>query len=223
MDHKLAEETGTVERYLLNELAPEERLAFEEHLFDCPVCGDLVRSGAISIDNVRDVLREEPDKAIAADAGGSRLSKWGASKWSVWFRPATLIPSFAALALAAFVCYQNLVYIPGLQQPEVLTDNVIAAQARDGGQVITVDRSRPLFNLNFAVDSPQVYALYTCDFQLQGKGTVLKMDSGPRQYASFTLDLLLPVKLFPPGHYVMILRPKTEPGTEIQRYEFVIR
>jgi hypothetical protein len=218
MDHKLAEQTGTVERYLLNELAPEERLAFEEHLFDCPICGDLVRSGAISIENVREVLREEPEKAIAAETGGSKLSKW-----SAWFRPAALVPSFAALALAAFVCYQNLVYIPGLQQPEVLTDNVIAAQARDGGQVITVDRTRPLFNLNFAVDSPQVYALYTCDFQLQGKGTVLKMDSGPRQYASFTLGLLLPVKLFPPGHYVMILRPKNEPGTEIQRYEFVIQ
>ncbi len=218
MDHKLAEKTGTVERYLLNELAPEERLAFEEHLFDCPICGDLVRSGAISIDNVREVLREEPDKAIATETGGSRVSKW-----AVWFRPASLIPSFAALALAAVVCYQNWIYIPGLQQPGVLTDNVIAAQARDGGQVITVDRSRPLFNLNFAVDSPQVYALYTCDFQLQGKGTVLTMDSGPRQYASFTLSLLLPVKLFPPGHYVMILRPKTEPGTEIQRYEFVIQ
>ena len=217
MDHKLAEETGTVERYLLNELAPEERLAFEEHLFDCPVCGDLVRSGAISIDNVREVLREEPSKAMATETGGGLL------KWAAWFRPASLIPSFAALALVAIVCYQNFVYIPSLERPEVLTDNVIAPVARSGGQVITVDRSRPLFNMNFAVDSPQVYALYTCDFQLQGKGTVLKMDSGPRQYASFTLDLLLPVKLFPPGHYVMILRPKTEPATEIQRYEFVVQ
>jgi hypothetical protein len=216
MDHKLAEETGTVERYLLNELAPEERLAFEEHLFDCPICGDLVRSGAISIDNVREVLREEPDKAIAAQTDG-RLSKW-----AVWFRPASLIPSFAALALVAIVCYQNFVYIPSLQQPEVLTDNVIAPVARGGGQAITVDRSHPLFNLNFAVDSPEVYSLYTCEFQLQGQGTVLKMDSGARQYASFTLNLLLPAKLFPPGHYVMILRPKTEPKTEIQRYEFVI-
>lgn len=218
MDHKLAEENGTVERYLLNELAPEERLTFEEHLFDCPICGDLVRSGAVSIDNIQEVLREEPDKAIATETGGSRLSKWAA-----WFRPASLVPSFAALALVAFVCYQNLVYIPSLQQPEVLTDNVIAPVARDGGQVLTVDRSRSLFNLNFAVDSPQVYALYTCDFQLQGKGTVLKMDSGPRQYASFTLNLLLPVKLFPAGRYLMILRPKTEPDTEIQRYEFVIQ
>lgn len=217
MDHKLAERSGTVERYLLNELAPEERLAFEEHLFDCPVCGDLVRSGAISIDNLQEVLREEPDKAIATETGGKR------AKWAAWFRPSSLIPSFAALALAAFVCYQNFVYLPGLQRPEVLTDNVIAAVARDGGPVITVDRSHPLFNVNFAVDSPQVYARYTCDFQLQGKGAILTMDSGPRQYASFTLGLLLPANLFPPGHYVMILRPKAEPAKEIQRYEFMIQ
>lgn len=217
MDHKLAEKSGTVERYLLNELPPEERLAFEEHLFDCSICGDLVRSGAVSIDNLQEVLREEPDKAIATETGG-RFAKWAA-----WLRPASLIPSFTALALAAFVCYQNFVYIPGLQRPEVLTDNVIAAVARDGGQVISVDHGRPLFNVNFAVDSPQVYARYTCDFQLQGKGTVLTMDSGPRQYASFTLSLLLPANLFPPGHYVMILRPKGEPATEIQRYEFTIQ
>lgn len=217
MDHKLAEKTGTVERYLLNELAPEERLAFEEHLFDCPICGDLVRSGAISIDNVREVLREEPDKAIASETAGSRISKWAA-----WFRPARLIPSFAGLALVAIVCYQNFVYIPSLERPEVLTDNVIAPVARSESRAITVDRSRPLFNLNFEVDSPQVYPLYTCEFQLQGQGTVLKMDSGTRQYASFTMDLLLPTKLFPAGHYVMILRPKAEPGIEIQRYEFVI-
>jgi hypothetical protein len=49
------------------------------------------------------------------------------------------------------------------------------------------------------------------------------MDSGPRQFASFTLNLLLPAKLFPAGHYVMIVRPKTEPETEIQRYEFTIQ
>jgi|GEM_PF-1462567 len=228
MDHKLAESTGTVERYLLNELPPDERLAFEEHLFDCPICGDLVRSGVISIDNIKQVLREEPDRAVATGrvvAGGAdepRRWNWS-SRWARWFRPATLTPSLAAVALAVVVCYQSLVYIPSIERPEVLTDNVIAPVTRGGGPVITVDRSRPLFNLNFEVDSPQAYPRYTCDFQLEGRGTVLQMDSGERQFASFTLALLLPEKLFPAGHYRMLVRPKAEPGTNIERYEFVIQ
>lgn len=221
MDHKLAVNSGTVERYLLNELSPDERLAFEEHLFDCPACGDLVRNGAIAIDNIKQVLRDEPDRGIATAAVEGR-SKWG-SLWAGWFRPAALIPSMAAVALAVVVCYQGLVYIPSLERPEVLSDNVIAPVARGGGPVITVDRSRPLFNLNFEVDSPHAYSRYTCEFQLQGRGTVLKMDSGKRQFASFTLSLLVPAKLFPAGNYVMIVRPEAEPDTEIQRYEFVIQ
>ncbi|HEY7307171.1 MAG TPA: zf-HC2 domain-containing protein [Bryobacteraceae bacterium] len=218
MDHKLAEETGTVERYLLNELPPDQRLAFEEHLFDCPICGDLVRSGAISIDNLKEVFRDEPDKAIAAEAREAK--RWN---WTAWFRLPNLVPSLAAAALAVVLCYQNFVYIPSLERPEVLTDNVIAPVTRSEAPVITVNRAHPLFNLNFAVDSPRVYPLYTCEFQLEGQRTVLKMDSGPRQFASFTLNLLLPAKLFPAGHYVMIVRPKTEPETEIQRYEFTIQ
>lgn len=221
MDHKLAVNSGTVERYLLNELSPDERLAFEEHLFDCPACGDLVRTGAIAIDNIKQVLREEPDRAMATGAEEGR-PKWR-SLWAGWFRPAALIPSMAALALAVVVCYQGFVYIPSIERPEVLSDNVIAPVTRGAGPVITVDRSRPLFNLNFEVDSPHAYPRYTCEFQSQGRGTVLKMDSGKRQFASFTLSLLVPAKLFPAGNYVMIVRPEAEPDTEIQRYEFVIQ
>ena len=222
MDHKLAVNSGTVERYLLNELPPDERLAFEEHLFDCPTCGDLVRNGTIAIDNIKQVFREEPDRAIATGAEEERRAKWR-SAWAGWFRPAALIPSLAALALAAVVCYQGLVYIPSIERPEVLSDNVIAPVTRGAGPVISVDRSRPLFNLNFEVDSPRAYPRYTCEFQSQGRGTVLKMDSGKRQFASFTLSLLVPARVFPAGNYVMIVRPEGEPNTEIQRYEFVIQ
>jgi hypothetical protein len=222
MDHKLAVNSGTVERYLLNELPPDERLAFEEHLFDCPTCGDLVRNGAIAIDNIKQVLREEPDRAMATGAEEEGRGRWRRA-WSAWFRPAALIPSMAAVALAVVVCYQGLVYIPSIERPEVLSDNVIAPVTRGSAPVIKVDRSRPLFNLNFEVDSPHAYPRYTCEFQLQGQGTVLKMDSGQRQFASFTLALLVPAKLFAAGNYVMILRPEGGPGTEIQRYEFVIQ
>lgn len=220
MDHKLAENSGTVERYLLNELSRDELVAFEEHLFDCPICADSVRTGAAAIDNLKQVLREAPQPAAEASMRKSMLKRWN---WSAWMRPAVLAPSAAALALAGVVSYQTLVYIPSLERPEVLSSNVIAPVARGGGPVIALDRSRPFFDLNFEVDAPKVYPLYTCDFELQGKGSVLKMDSGPQQFASFTLNLLVPEKLFPVGRYVMRIRPQGKPDVEIERYEFVIQ
>jgi hypothetical protein len=49
------------------------------------------------------------------------------------------------------------------------------------------------------------------------------MNSGPEPVAAFTLDLLLPVKLFPPGKYEMTLSPASEPQTNIRQYDFEVR
>ncbi len=221
MDHKLAEQKNAIDRYVLNELTQEERTEFEQHLFDCATCANEIRQDAIFVDNVKEVLLQEK-----RDASRSRqtIEKPASDRtWLSWFRPATLIPTFAALALAAILGYQSFVYIPGLEQPQVLSAKVIAPLARDGGPIITVDRRLPRFNLNFEVDSPQAYPSYQCEFQKEGSGTIFTLDSGPRQVASFTLDFLLPTKRFSPGHYSMILRPASEPQTEIHRYTFVIQ
>ncbi|MBV9156614.1 MAG: zf-HC2 domain-containing protein [Acidobacteriaceae bacterium] len=221
MDHKLAEQKHAVDRYILNELTLEERREFEEHLFDCPACADEVRRDAIFVDNARQVMLEEK---LAASRSQPQTKEFGAfHNWLAWFRPAAVMPTFAALAFAAILGYQTFVYIPGLQQPQVLSTKVIAPVARDRGPVIGVDRRFSRFNLNFEVDSPQAYASYQCEFQNESARTILTLDSGPRQVASFTLEFLLPTKRFPPGRYSMILRPATEPQTEIQRYPFVIQ
>ena len=46
MDHDEAVRTKVTERYLLNELDPELRDQFEEHLFDCQDCALDVRAAA---------------------------------------------------------------------------------------------------------------------------------------------------------------------------------
>ena len=222
MDHRAANQTNAVERYLLGEFNPDEREDFEAHMFDCSVCGQRVRESAIAIENVKQVFREEDAKISEA----SRQTTPGWS-WTGWWRMPALVPAVAALALAAVVVYQDGVLIPALEQPRVLSSAVIAPQAREAAQRIPVDPRAPLFNINFEVDvpppyAPQPYASYTGEFQKENGASILKVDSGRREVASFTLGLLLPTKDFPPGRYVMILRPDSEPQREIHRYSFVI-
>jgi hypothetical protein len=220
MDHRAADQTNAVERYLLGEFTRDEREDFETHMFDCSICGQRVRESAIAIENVKQVFREEDVKI-------SEASRQRTPSWTAWWRMPALVPTVAALALAAMTIYQNAVYIPALEQPRVLSSAVIAPQSREAAQVIPVDPRAPLFNITFEVDvpppyAPQPYASYTSEFQKEGGASILKVDSGRREVASFYLGLLLPTKDFPPGRYVMILRPDTEPQTEIHRYSFVI-
>ena len=213
MTHKLAQQTNLVEKYLIDDLLADERAEFEEHLFDCPVCAAQVKQDAIIIDNLKQVLLEERPQVVEKRAG-----------WKQWFQPFMLVPTFAALGFAALAAYQNFVYIPGLLRPQVLETEVIASAERGNQQpVVVIPPGAPFFNVNFEVDSPQAYASYICEFQADGKSTVLTLDSGPRQTASFTLSLLLPSNKFPPGGYTMILRPVSAPQTEIRRYSLTIR
>ncbi len=212
MDHKEAERTSAVEKYLLNEFTAGERLEFEAHFFDCPICADSVRQTAISIDNLGSVLRERPAGTTVANKDPK--PKFG---WFSWLRAPVLVPSLAALILASIVSYQNTVSIPRLQRPLVLSTTVLTSVSRGTAPVIRVDRKQALFNLNFEIDSPRVYSAYECDFQNQKKDTILSVNSGQQKVASFTLDLLLPTKRFPPGNYVMVLRPDSSANIELQR------
>ena len=218
MNHELAEQTQAADKYLLNELSEDQRLEFEAHYFECQTCADRLRQDLIAIDNLKQVLldeqRETSERRVTAQPG---------KNWLAWLRPATLIPTFAALALALLAGYQNFVYIPGLMRPQALETVPIPSAARDSGPVVSVDRRSPMFNLSFDVDSPQVYPSYTCDFQREGQDSILKVDSGPRKVAAFTLEVLLPAGKFPPGRYVMILRPASQPGTVLSRFSFAIQ
>jgi hypothetical protein len=220
MNHQLAEQTQAVDKYLLNELTEAERLEFEEHYFDCQACADQLKHNAIVVDNLKQVLLE--DQRDPSEQRVSATPKSGGS-WLSWLKPATLVPAFAALALALIVGYQNFVYIPGLTRPQALETVPIPSAARDSGTVVAIDRGLPMFPLSFDVDSPQAYPSYICDFQSEGKGSILEVDSGSRKVAAFTLELLLPSKHFPPGRYVMILRPASQPEKVVSRFSFAIQ
>jgi hypothetical protein len=107
MKHSEAVEQMTSERYLLNELTPDMRDAFEEHVFECPECALDLRAGALF---VREVKVQLPD-VVASDAR-SGMAKAREKRIS-WWRPAFAVPAFATLLVV--VAYQNFVTFPALR------------------------------------------------------------------------------------------------------------
>src|SRR3974377_1629150 len=93
MDHDQAVQQKATERYLLNELDPEMRDQFEEHLFDCQECAVDVRAAAMFVEQSKIVLAEQPALATAR-VPAARPEKAG---WLAWFRPAFAVPVLALL------------------------------------------------------------------------------------------------------------------------------
>lgn len=65
MTHQQAVEKQSAERYLLDEMPEIERFAFEEHFFDCDVCADQVRTGAVMVEGVKAGFLPEAGEAAS--------------------------------------------------------------------------------------------------------------------------------------------------------------
>src|SRR5450631_1040663 len=92
MDHQQATEQKAAERYLLNELAPDARDAFEEHLFDCPECAFDIRAGVAFVDEAKAQLPEltQPLPFPTRTEVRAREKK---ERWLAWWRPVFVAPA----------------------------------------------------------------------------------------------------------------------------------
>jgi hypothetical protein len=145
MDHNEAIKEMAAERYLLNELTPELRDAFEEHAFDCPECALDLRAGSTFIHIARGEL---PDLAAASTAPSHpELTRPVKRRmdWRSWLRPAFALPALAALLVV--VSYQNLATIPSLRraasEPSIVPSTAFHAGTRGSAHTaVSVDRSQ---------------------------------------------------------------------------------
>jgi hypothetical protein len=143
MDHNEAVEQMTAERYLLDELTPDAREEFEEHLFDCPECAQDIRAAAAFVDEAKVQLPALTDNLPAPPSTGIGKPKVKRDRWLSWWRPAFAIPAFAALLVA--IGYQNLVTLPALRmaasQPRLLPWFPLRSSERGSGPLpVTADR-----------------------------------------------------------------------------------
>jgi hypothetical protein len=109
MDHADAVRLKATERYLLNELEPDQLDQFEEHLFDCHDCALDVRAAAMFVEQSKNVLSAHVPQPVPA-----RVPAPVGKGWLAWLRPAYAVPAMAALL--AVITFQNVVVFPGMKQ-----------------------------------------------------------------------------------------------------------
>lgn len=162
MNHELVVRQKMTERYLLDELDPEQRDEFEEHLFDCPECALDVRAGATFVEQSKAILAENTSDTAPVRVPIAAPAK---AAWFGWLRPALAVPALAVLLLV--VAYQNLVTYPKLQnalhQPQVLPwASVNVGTWGAGGPTITTAPGKG-FLLFLRIPPAGVYQYYTAD------------------------------------------------------------
>lgn len=206
MNHEQAIQEMATERYLLDELTPELREAFEEHMFECPDCALDVRAGNVFLTEAKAQLPEIAAQApvrpqpARADAAARSQKPW----WSIFTMPAFAAPVFAALL--AVIAFQNLSTIPGLRsaatEPRIIPWSSLHADTRSSeATVVQADRKQGAVVL---IDLPQQgYASYAVDLNdPQGKRLWTRTVTAP---PAGTLSLFIPGARLKEGSYTLNL------------------
>lgn len=128
MTHQEIEQEDVVERYVKGRLAPEERLAFEEHFFACDECFAEVMTTEDLVAGVREVARRD-SLARPHSASGILAELWRRG----WLSPAALVPTAAAVFLAVGTGWLLLVQVPHLRR-ELASERLARTQIERQGQ-----------------------------------------------------------------------------------------
>jgi anti-sigma factor RsiW len=202
MNHSEALEQMAAERYLLDELAPELREAFEEHVFDCQECALDLRAGSAFVDEAR--LQLPALTAPAPQLPSARRVQKTPRQWFAWLTPAFAVPAMAVLV--AVIAYQNIATIPALRsaanQPEVAPWTSVHVGTRAAAPTpVVADRSHGAVLL---VDLPQqgTYASYAFSlYDAQGARLWMSGPISSAQGESGTVSLFIPGNQLRQGAY----------------------
>lgn len=216
MDHSEALRLMATERYLLDELTPQMKEAFEEHFFECQECALDVRACAALVDEVKQQLAAQTRIPAAAPAKGAAPRR----DWFSWWKPSFAVPAFAALLLV--IGYQNAATIPSLRlaasQPRLAPWATLHVGTRDGAPLAVIANRKS--GAVLLIDVPDTASYSSFAFALQdpqGKqfwtGTI---QASAEENSQTTLSLLIPGSGLQQGSYTLTISGITAQGGRTQ-------
>jgi hypothetical protein len=108
MMHQQIEEQEIVERYVRDQLAPEEKRAFEEHFFSCEECFDKVQVTERFVAGIRDAA----GRGMLAEDTRGPIPLRGTH---TWWMPAFGVSACAVVILAAITGWLYFVQVPRIR------------------------------------------------------------------------------------------------------------
>lgn len=219
MEHEKTVQNLAVECYLLGEMAPEEREAFEEHYFECSVCAEDLRAASQFIEDAKDILaagREFP--AYQREPEPVR-TRWN---WLAWLQPQFAGAAIAVLLVVAGV--QNFGTIPGLRKqvregdvPRALPTTVLLAQTRSSMPTL---KAGPGGSLSLQIDVPETTAS-SLQFIVQSTaGQEVLHSSGDVPAPGKSVNFFIPKLDAPDGTYTLVVKTGDSGGLKLAEYPF---
>jgi hypothetical protein len=207
MEHAEAVETMATERYLLGEMTPEDRDAFEEHFFGCSVCA----ADVIDTSRVRAAIAADGPKAAQLPRLAARMP---------WVAAAA-----TTIILAGYPIVQNIALrqqIALTRQPQVVDSVSVDGASRGGGGESVPDHSASkAFTVDFDIP-PQRGAHDYVVRLVDSAGSVHSSYGIASDAAAERQHLLCPAGSLPPGRYQLEVRAEPA-GSPVEAWSFVVR
>jgi hypothetical protein len=236
MEHQRAVQNLAVESYLLGDMSPQERDAFEEHFFECRLCGEDVRAAAKFMEEARKILGEDAGADDRLRTGrplpgsSQTTQKPGGGRtpgWLVWLKPQFAAPALAVLLL--LVGLQSLRIIPDLRRqleeagaPQVVTSVVLRRAVRGDSTKLAAPAGA---TVALTLDLPEPPAKATpLQFIIESAdGKEALRVSGIAPEPGTSVNLIIPHLDFPSGTYIVVAELTAKSGThgqELGRFPF---
>jgi hypothetical protein len=225
MDHAEAISQSAVEKYLLGELSPEVRDAFEEHYFDCEECSTDLRAMTLFLSQAK--------VELGRPAGiQSTVPRRKLFNFAVLLRPAIAVPAMAAML--AVIGFQNVVTVPRLKDeaaaaslPQVLPSISLV----DGGsrgeetRTLTVKANQP-FLLFVDVPPESRFSSYLCSLY-SPSGQVLWQMTVPSAQTADTVSIQVPPHSAHSGVNTLLVQgvpggEQNAAAVDLVRYRFLL-
>lgn len=219
MDHGEALQMMAAERYLLDELTPEERDAFELHMFGCQECALDLRAGAAFINEAKSVLPHlDPQPLTPAQPAIATNPTKKSNRWSFLWQPAFALPAFAVML--AVIAYQNFSAIPSLRraasEPRLAYSTPIHIGTRGAAHTaVQADRGQG-FALSLALPQSSDYSSFVFSlYDPNGKQFWTRTMSRPTEDDSL-VSLVIPASGLRPGSYTLAISGITPQNDRVE-------